>query len=208
MPLKTHQQCEKSISDSIFVLVIMCLQKFPSIFLRFIRTLLKCIIFINSLKALGSRFFTSDGAIDIGMGCEVWRGYYQSARQGWKRVLLNINMASSVFLRGMPVLEYLYEITRFDARVNEDVLPDKSRMKFTGEIKSMLQSAYFERYVKTSSSFFVKLQMASFESFKKSGLLDLNYVVVTFIILLKKTPCPLFMNRGIGLNCLKVKEPL
>ena len=151
MPLKTHQQCEKSISDSIFVLVIMCLQKFPSIFLRFIRTLLKCIIFINSLKALGSRFFTSDGAIDIGMGCEVWRGYHQSARQGWKRVLLNINMASSVFLKGMPVLQYLYEIMQFDVRENQGALSDKNRKTFTGEIKSMLQTAFFERsYSKTS----------------------------------------------------------
>ena len=97
---------------------------------------------------MGSRFFTSDGAVDIGRGCEVWRGYCQSARQGWKRVLLNINMASSVFLRGMPVLEYLYEITQFDVRVNQGVLPDKSRMKFTREIKSMLQSAFLKDMLK------------------------------------------------------------
>ena len=103
------------------------------------------------MKVLGSRFFTSDSAIDIGMGCEVWRGYHQSSRQGWKRVLLNINMTSSVFLRGMPVLEYLYEITQFDVRVNQGALSDKSRMKFTGEIKSMLQNTFFVRsFVKTS----------------------------------------------------------
>ena len=103
------------------------------------------------MKVLGSRFFTSDGAIDIGMGCEVWRGYHQSARQGWKKVLLNINMASSVFLRGMPVLEYLYEVTQFDVRVNRGALSDKNRMKFSREMKSMLQSIFFVRfYVKTS----------------------------------------------------------
>ena len=99
----------------------------------------------------GSRFFSPDGAINIGMGCEVWRGYHQSARQGWKRVLLNINMASSVFLREIPVLEYLYEITQHDVRVNQGLLSDTNRLKFTGDIKSMLQSAFFERsYVKPS----------------------------------------------------------
>ena len=95
------------------------------------------------MRVLGSRFFTSDGATNIGMGCEVWRGYHQSARQGWKRVLLNINMASSVFLRGMPVLEYLYEITQYDARVNKTALSDKDKGKFTGEIKSRFQAAFF-----------------------------------------------------------------
>ena len=95
------------------------------------------------MKVLGTRFFTSDDAIGIGMGCEVWRGYHQSARQGWKRVLLNINMASSVFLRGMPVLEYLYEITEHDVRVNQSPLSDINREKFTEEIKSMLQSTFF-----------------------------------------------------------------
>ena len=92
---------------------------------------------------MGSRFFTSDDAIDIGMGCQVWRGYHQSARQGWKRVLLNINMASSVFLRAMPVLEYLYEITEHDVRVNRGALSEKNRMKFTKEIKSMLQIVFY-----------------------------------------------------------------
>ena len=125
--------------------------KFSQCFLRFIRTLLKYIIFINRSKVLGSRFFTSDGAIDIGMGYEVWRGYHQSAQQGWKKVLLNINMASSVFLRGMPVLEYLYEITQFDVRVNQGALSYENRMKFTTKIKSMLQITFLVRsYVKTS----------------------------------------------------------
>ena len=88
-----------------------------------------------------SRFFSSDGAIDIGMGCEIWRGYHQSVREGWKRVLLNINMASSVFLRAIPVLEYLYLTTNHDVRENSGVLSETNRVKFTREIKGMLQSA-------------------------------------------------------------------
>ena len=91
---------------------------------------------------MGSRFFTSDGAIDIGMGCEVWQGYRESVRQGQKRVLLNINMASSVFLRGMPVLEYLYKITEHDVEINGGVLSEINKVKFTGEIKSMLQGVF------------------------------------------------------------------
>ena len=124
----------------------MCLllANLPRFFLSFSRTLLFFFIFINSLKALGSRFFTSDGASDIGMGCEVWEGYRQSVHQGQNRVLLNINMASSVFLRGMPVLEYLYRITEHDVRVNRGVLSERNRLKFTDRIRSMLQGVFCE----------------------------------------------------------------
>ena len=124
----------------------MCLllANLPRFFLSFSRTLLFFFIFINSLKALGSRFFTSDGASDIGMGCEVWQGYRQSVQQGQNRVLLNINMASSVFLRGMPVLEYLYRITEHDVRVNRGVLSERNRLKFTDRIRSMLQGVFCE----------------------------------------------------------------
>ena len=93
---------------------------------------------------MGSRFFTSDGASDIGMGCEVWEGYRQSVHQGQNRVLLNINMASSVFLRGMSVLEYLYRITEHDVRVNRGVLSERNRLKFTDRIRSMLQGVFCE----------------------------------------------------------------
>ena len=78
------------------------------------------------------------------MGREIWRGYHQSARQGWKRVLLNINMTSSVFLKPMRVLEYLYKITEHDVRVNRGALSERNRMKFTEEIKSMLQGVFVE----------------------------------------------------------------
>ena len=124
----------------------MCLllANLPRFFLSFSRTLLFFFIFINSLKALGSRFFTSDGASDIGMGCEVWQGYRQSVQQGQNRVLLNINMASSVFLRGMSVLEYLYRITEHDVRVNRGVLSERNRLKFTDRIRSMLQGVFCE----------------------------------------------------------------
>ena len=77
------------------------------------------------------------------MGCKIKQGYNQGVRQGWKRVLVNINTTSSVFLTGMPVLEYLYHITQHDVRQNNDVLSEQNRMKFTGKIKSMLQSPFF-----------------------------------------------------------------
>ena len=112
--------------------------KFPKLLLSFSRNLMKYIIFITRKKTLGSRFFTSEGASDIDMGLEIWRGYHQSARQGWKKVLLNINMTSSVFLRATPVLEYLYKITKHDVRVNRGALSERNRMKFTEEIKSIL----------------------------------------------------------------------
>ena len=95
--------------------------------------------FINSLKVLGSRYFASDGARDIGMGCKIRQGYYQGVHQGWKRILVNINTTSSVFLTGMPVLEYLYRVTQHDVRQNNDVLSEQDRMKFTGKMKCTLE---------------------------------------------------------------------
>ena len=92
---------------------------------------------------MGSRFITSDGATDIGMGCKIRQGYNQGVRQGWKRVLVNINTTSSVFLMGMPVLEYLYHVTQHDVKQNNDVLSEQNRMKFTGKMKSMLQIQFF-----------------------------------------------------------------
>ena len=51
----------------------------------------------------------------------------------------------------MQVLEYLYEITQHDVTKNQGALSDKNKMKFSEEIESMLQSAFFERsYVKSS----------------------------------------------------------
>ena len=153
------------------------------------------------MKVLGSRFFTSDDAIGIGMGCEVWRGYHQSARQGWKKVLLNINMASSVFLKGMPVLEYLFEITEHDVRVNQGPLSDVNRTTFIGEIKSMLQSAFLKDPM-------LKINVkVSHKSFKKSGFFDLNHVVVAFIILPKKITLYILFSST-RFNCLKAKETL
>ena len=43
----------------------------------------------------------------------------------------------------MPVLEYLYHVTQHDVKQNNDVLSEQNRMKFTGKMKSMLQSPFF-----------------------------------------------------------------
>ena len=77
------------------------------------------------------------------MGCKIRQGYNQGVRQGWKRVLVNINTTSSVFLMGMPVLEYLYHVTQHDVKQNNDVLSEQNRMKFAGKMKSMLQIQFF-----------------------------------------------------------------
>ena len=53
-------------------------------------------------------------------------------------------MTSSVFLKPMGVLEYLYKITEHDVRVNRGALSKRNRMKFTEEIKSMSHSVFLE----------------------------------------------------------------
>ena len=48
-----------------------------------------------------------------------------------KKVLLNVDMASSVFLRGMPVLDYLKVVTQHDVQQNRNVLSEQNRKKFS-----------------------------------------------------------------------------
>ena len=141
----TEREHQQILQTNILIVFFYCyiyllLRNFLKFFLNFLRNLLKCIIFINRKTAVGSRFFTPDNANDLGMGRQIWKGYYQSARQGCERVLLNINMLSSLFLRAMPVLHYLREITKHNE--NEGVLSDVNKRRFTREIKSMLGSAF------------------------------------------------------------------
>lgn len=63
---------------------------------------------------MGSKFFKHDGAVNIGLGLEVWRGYHQSVRPAWKRVLLNIDVSASAFHKEISVLDYLKEVTGHD----------------------------------------------------------------------------------------------
>lgn len=90
--------------------------------------------FINSSINLGSKFFKSDGAVNIGLGLEVWRGYHQSVRPAWKRVLLNIDVSASVFLQEISVLDYLREVTNHDLK---NSLSEVNKRKFAKKMKGM-----------------------------------------------------------------------
>ena len=44
-----------------------------------------------------------------------------------EKVLLNVDMASSVFLRGMPVLDYLKVVTQHDVQQKGNVLSEQKQ---------------------------------------------------------------------------------
>ena len=66
------------------------------------------------MVSIGKNFFTSDGAVDISSGLEVWQGYHQSVRPAKKGVLLNIDVLASAFHKEISVLDYLKEVTGHD----------------------------------------------------------------------------------------------
>ena len=66
------------------------------------------------MVSIGKNFFTSDGAVNISSGLEVWQGYHQSVRPAKKGVLLNIDVSASAFHKEISVLDYLKEVTGHD----------------------------------------------------------------------------------------------
>lgn len=63
----------------------------------------------GSFVPVGRNFFSNAQAADIGEGAEVWFGYHQSLRPTQSRLVLNIDMAATAFVKSMPVLDYLDE---------------------------------------------------------------------------------------------------
>ncbi|DBA02257.1 TPA: hypothetical protein N0F65_007667 [Lagenidium giganteum] len=58
---------------------------------------------------VGRSLFSRVGAGDIGEGAEVWMGFYQSLRPTQNRLVVNIDMAATAFVKAMSVLEFLVE---------------------------------------------------------------------------------------------------
>ncbi|XP_066920100.1 protein argonaute-2-like [Clytia hemisphaerica] len=86
---------------------------------------------------VGSKFFTSNGSVNLGGGREMWPGYNLTVRPtGRWKLMLNIDTSASGFYRHIPVLQYLNEILpRFDIRRGE--MMDRDRKAFERELKGL-----------------------------------------------------------------------
>ncbi|EDO38583.1 predicted protein, partial [Nematostella vectensis] len=78
---------------------------------------------------------------DLGGGCELWTGFYQSVRPSqWKTMLLNIDVSSKGFQKSMPVIDFMLEILRQDRNRVLDtrwVMDERDKKKLTTEIKGL-----------------------------------------------------------------------
>ena len=58
-------------------------------------------------------FFTSDGRKPLGMGLEVWRGYFQSLRPAVGRLLLNVDISAAAMYRSGPLIDVCMDFFGF-----------------------------------------------------------------------------------------------
>lgn len=86
---------------------------------------------------IGSKLFTPNGAVGIGMGLDVWSGYHQSVRPTQWKMMLNIDVCATAFYRNIDVIEYLYEITKYDCNRTQKPLSDLARRQFSKELKGL-----------------------------------------------------------------------
>lgn len=92
-------------------------------------------MFICRYIPIGSRFFTDTGAVNIGLGREVWHGYHQSVRPSRWKLMINMDTSATTFYREVQVIEFLYDITEYDCTQSRQDLRDADRKKFSREIK-------------------------------------------------------------------------
>ncbi|KAF5364873.1 hypothetical protein D9757_013044 [Collybiopsis confluens] len=55
-------------------------------------------------------FFTNEGARDVGLGFQLWRGYFQSLRPSPGRLLINIDLSTGMFHKPGPLIDIALEI--------------------------------------------------------------------------------------------------
>lgn len=85
---------------------------------------------------IGPRFFTREGFVNLGKGCEMWSGFHLSVKptNGWK-LTLNVDVAATAFVSPLPVIEFLREITGYDCKRTNAPLKDYERKTFSKAIK-------------------------------------------------------------------------
>lgn len=91
---------------------------------------------ISRYVPIGSKFFTSNGCLNLGGGCEMWPGFHLTVRPtGRWKLMLNIDVSATAFIRPVSVIEYLYDITGYDCTQTNTPLKDFQRRTFSKQMK-------------------------------------------------------------------------
>ncbi|KAH9914769.1 argonaute-like protein [Epithele typhae] len=80
-------------------------------------------------------FFTSQGSRDIGSGMHLWRGYFQSVRPSFGRMLINVDISAAVMYAPGPVIQVAFQVLEMPPNTNPEALapakgfPERARGK-------------------------------------------------------------------------------
>ncbi|TMW58188.1 hypothetical protein Poli38472_011776 [Pythium oligandrum] len=74
---------------------------------------------------VGRNLYSAAGAVPIGEGAMAWRGYFQSLRPTQNRLVLNLDLSTTAFVREMEVLDFVAEVvaTRQSNAVPQSLRP-------------------------------------------------------------------------------------
>ena len=103
------------------------------------------------MQLIGRSFFTRpQQPFALGMGREVWPGYYQSVRpvMGWK-MMLNIDMATTAFYTEQSVFDFMcMNLRRCSPRDATNPVSDRDRQEFSKRELNQLEHIKFCREIK------------------------------------------------------------
>lgn len=64
----------------------------------------------SRFTVVGRNLYNDAGAKSIGEGADVWFGYFQSIRATQNRLVVNLDLAATAFVKAMDVLDYVHEV--------------------------------------------------------------------------------------------------
>ncbi|KAG7099080.1 hypothetical protein E1B28_000955 [Marasmius oreades] len=88
-------------------------------------------------------FFTDRERKDIGLGLEVWRGYFQSVRPAINRMLINVDISTGLMYKSGPLIDLCLDFLNKRSGANVNVLspihglPDRTRLTLSRFISGM-----------------------------------------------------------------------
>ncbi|ORX53593.1 Piwi-domain-containing protein [Hesseltinella vesiculosa] len=91
-----------------------------------------------SFCTVGRSFYTPEGSRPLPNGCEVWQGYYQSARPTVGKMMVNVDVSATAFYESGPLHEISAKI--LGRRSVDDLrrgLPDRDRQRLEKVLKTL-----------------------------------------------------------------------
>uniref|UniRef100_A0A7S1TFQ9 Piwi domain-containing protein n=2 Tax=Compsopogon caeruleus TaxID=31354 RepID=A0A7S1TFQ9_9RHOD len=87
-------------------------------------------------KSIGSSFYYPENAVDLGRGCEAWRGFHHSLRVLQGGLTLNVDISYSPFYQSRMADEVVLSILNFRGPPRE--VSDRERLEIERELRGLL----------------------------------------------------------------------